>query len=295
MSHAPRHLPPPGTLVLDHVSHFVPELAAARRALAAIGFRPSARSLQRTPDGPAGTANVCAMLREGYLEFLAPVAATPNAERVRAAMARHRGVHLVAFGTPSVEEERLRLAHAGFEPRPVIRLARGTPTGTACILVVRVSEKRMPEGRIQYVEHATPQVLWRPELVDHPNSVTGLAAVFVVARDCAAAAARWARFAALLPRRLGRFVELATGRGQVLLSSRSRLRALLGAAPPAPAVAGYALSCARPERFARMLEQSGCAVRALGPSVYSAALPPALGGACLFGTKSALRSLWEEA
>ena len=76
----------PGTLVLDHVAHFVPDLDAAARALEAeglegarggveaLGFAVTPYSEQSTQDGPAGTANRCVMLGEGYLEFLSPIA-----------------------------------------------------------------------------------------------------------------------------------------------------------------------------------------------------------------------------
>ena len=105
MGAAAAQFPPPGGLILDHVSHFVPELGSAARALQALGFAVTPESAQRTQDGPAGTSNVGVMLEHGYLEFLvpdasAPGAVTPNAQRLRASMRRHAGVHLACFGTP---------------------------------------------------------------------------------------------------------------------------------------------------------------------------------------------------
>src|SRR3972149_6504971 len=99
MSVAAQQLPPAGSLILDHVSHFLPELGAAARALEALGFAVTPEPAQQTQDGPAGTSNVCVMLEHGYLEFLATTADTPNAQRVRASMQRHAGVHLACFGT----------------------------------------------------------------------------------------------------------------------------------------------------------------------------------------------------
>ena len=58
--------------MVDHVSHFVPDLGTAARALEALGFAVTPESAQQTQDGPAGTSNVCVMLAHGYLEFLAP-------------------------------------------------------------------------------------------------------------------------------------------------------------------------------------------------------------------------------
>ena len=100
---AERQRPRPGDLCLDHVSHFVPDLDAAAGVLAALGFAVTPISVQRTREGPAGSSNRCVMLREGYVEVLAPTHDTPTARRMRAAIERHVGVHLVCFGTPSAQ------------------------------------------------------------------------------------------------------------------------------------------------------------------------------------------------
>ena len=72
-------------------------------------------------------------------------------------------------------------------------------------------------------------------------------------RDPVRAAARWARFMGGLPRREGKLVALPTDRGKVLIGTRAQLRALLGAAPRSPGIAGYALACKDPKAFARTL------------------------------------------
>lgn len=283
-----RHVPPPGTLFVDHVSHFVPDLAAAAHALEALGFVVTPPSAQATQEGPAGTSNVCVMLEEGYLEFLAPTADTPAAARLRAAMQRYPGVHLACFGTPAAEEEHARLGRHGFEPLPLVNLERPTEFGTARFNVVRVPADRMPEGRIQLVEQLAPEVLWQRRYLMHANSVTGLACVFVVAEDPVAAAARWAHFAALLPRPAGAYVHLRTARGHVLAGRRENWTALLGDAPAAPGLAGYALECREPEALAERCALAGAAVRKSRAGLYAAQLPPALGGAWVFGTRQSL-------
>jgi len=126
MSVATAQLPPPGSLTVDHVSHFVPDLGAAARTLGALGFAVTPESAQQTQDGPAGTSNVCVMLEHGYLEFLAPTMDTPNAQRLRATMQRYPGVHLCCFGTPDAEGEHRRLRDHGFSPLPVVNLQRET-------------------------------------------------------------------------------------------------------------------------------------------------------------------------
>lgn len=229
------------------------------------------------------------MLEAGYLEFLSPTAATPNAARLRALMQRYAGVHLACFGTPAAEEEHARLAAHGFAPQPLIALERETETGRARFKVVRPAPQAMPEGRVQFVEHLTPEAIWHARWMGHENGAHALACVFVVAEEPVATAARWAEFAALLPRAARRFVHLPADRGHVLIGARADWQALLGdAVPPAPALAGYALECRDPDALARRAKEAGCPVRPLRHDLYSVTLPRALGGAWVIGTRESL-------
>jgi hypothetical protein len=289
MGVAAAQLPPPGSLILDHVSHFVPDLAAAGRALQALGFAVTPESAQQTQDGPAGTSNICVMLADGYLEILAPMAQTPNAQRLRASMQRYAGVHLCCFGTPDAEGEHRRLADHGFEPLPVVELSRLVEQNqTARFKVVRAAPEKMPEGRIQFVQHFTPEAIWRPQHLAHVNGVVKLACLFVVADNPVDAAARWSHFAALLPRPAGKFVHLQAARGHVLIGRREDWSGLLGDAPAGPAIAGYALECRDTAALLARCEMLGLAVRQLRAGLYSVALPAALGSHWIFGTRKGL-------
>jgi hypothetical protein len=273
---ADRQRPHPGKLFLDHVSHFVPDLERAGALLEQLGFAVTPLSAQVTQDGPAGTSNRCVMLAEGYLEFLTPTANTPNAARLRKSMRRYRGVHLVCFGTPTAEEEHARLAAHGFAPQPIVRLERKVEDGMKVrFTVVRAAPGKMPEGRVQYVQHLVPEAIWRPAHLRHRNGVLGLAAAYVVAANPVLTAARWARFMGALPRREGKFVSLETDRGKVLIGTRARMKALLGAAPRSPGIAGYALACRDPKAFARQCHKAGLKLN----RNLVVVLPPALGGA----------------
>ncbi|HEX9183437.1 MAG TPA: VOC family protein [Burkholderiales bacterium] len=276
MRAADRQRPPPGALYLDHVSHFVPDLHAAGALLESLGFAVTPVSAQVTQAGPAGTSNRCVMLDDGYLEFLTPTADTPNAQRMRKSMRRYRGVHLVCLGTPAAEEEHARLERHGFAPQPLVHLERRVERGMKVrFSVVRAAPGKMPEGRVQYVEHLVPQAIWRPQHLRHRNGVLALAAAYVVAADPVRAAARWARFMGAIPRREAGFVSLQTERGRVLIGTRARVTALLGAAPRSPGIAGYALACRNPRAFAARCRAAGLAVN----RHHGVVLPPALGGA----------------
>jgi hypothetical protein len=276
-----RQKPAPGDLVLDHVAHFVPDLGAAGALLEKLGFAPTPVSNHEVSGKPAGTANRCLMLERGYIEILAPTLDTPNAQRVRAHMARYSGLHLCCFGTPDAEAERARLEAHGFAPEAVIKLERKIEQEKRLQFnVVYVPPEKMPEGRVQYCEHLTPQFLWTDKALAHTNGVTGLAATYIVADDPVETAARWARFAGLLPRPEEDLVKLQTARGAIFIGSRKALSGFIENVPPAPAIAAIGLAFQDSKAFSIKCERAGLHVKKT-PRGYSVALPPALGGAWL--------------
>lgn len=272
MTAAERQRPPPGELCLDHLGHFVPDLDAAAAVWEKLGFKVTPTSVHQVSGKPAGTSNRCVMLEEGYLELLAPTMDTPNAQRVRDRMKLFVGVHLACLGTPDAAAEQRRLADHGFEPEPVVRLERKVDNGHARFNVVYVPPGRMPEGRVQYCEHLTPEQVWRDGFVNRFR----LSAVYVVADDPKEVAARWGRFGGLLPRPEDGLVRFDLARGRVVIGTRKNMERLLGNVPPAPALAGYALSCSDPDAFAARCSKAGLKVEGRRVS-----LPPALGGTWL--------------
>lgn len=271
--------PAPGDLVLDHVAHFVADLDAAGALLETLGFAPTPVSNHEVSGKPAGTANRCVMLEQGYIEILAPTLDTPNAQRVRAHMARYGGIHLCCFGTPGAEAERSRLEAHGFAPDPIVKLERKIENEQQLRFnVVYVPPGKMPEGRVQYCEHLTPQLLWNEKDLAHDNGVSGLAAAYVVADDPATTAARWARFGGLLPRPGDGGVSLETARGGIFIATREALSGFIENVPAAPAIAGIALEFRDPEGFSKRCERAGLKVKRTAQG-HSVALPPALGGA----------------
>jgi len=267
VSIAARQRPAPGDLCLDHLAHFVPDLDAAARLLERIGLSSTPVSHHSIGGKPAGTSNRCVMLERGYLEILCPTLDTPHAQRVRRLMKRYDGVHLACFGTPD----------AGFEPEPLVALERDIPSGERLkFRVVYVPPGRMPEGRVQYCEHLTPEHLWKDEYVNPLR----LEETYIVADDPAEAAARWARFSGLLPRREGKLIALETARGRVLLGTRKALSSFLLNVPAAPAIAGYKLRCRSAGRMAERCAKAGAKVKGKARA-YVVTLPPALGGTLL--------------
>lgn len=286
--------PASGQFVLDHVAHFVPDHAAAAAALHRLGFTVtpfSPQSHRPTPESPltpAGTGNVCVMLRRGYLEFLAPTADTPIAHQLRHAMARYIGVHLVALGTGDPEADRARLSAGGFEALPVLHLERpiGTPDGerTAAFAVARVPAGTMPEGRIQFVQQKTPELLWQRRWLDHANRAFALAGVYVCVADLAEASARYERYLGLTSSPWGSARRLATARGDVVLMGPETLKQRFGVdAPAMPWIAGCALECSSTQQARSRIEMNDLETHDLEDGRFFAIGPPEIGGFFTFG------------
>ncbi len=277
-------------LTIDHIAHYVPEIDAAGATLSSLGYTVTPFSAQSHrleaggPLVPAGTANRCIMLRNGYLEILTPTHATPNAQQLQTAIARYTGVHLIAFGTQAPEADYARLQAGGFAPLPPVALQRETTTesglATARFTVVRVAPTAMAEGRIQYCQHHTPGVVWQPRWLNHANHAVGLAGVLICVTDAAEAAHRYARFSGLPVVQAGNAWRLDSARGYLLFFTPDTLRQTLGIMPPKPHVlpwiAGYVIDSD---------DMAATAARVGGHALGArrcVTLPPALGGLMIF-------------
>jgi hypothetical protein len=283
-------LPAGEAVFLDHVGHFVPDIASADDALRRCGFLPTPFSAQRAPaakDGsmqPTGTGNICAMLEAGYLEVLAKTADTPIGRELDAALARWGGVHLAAFAVARAEAAHARLAAAGFPMRPIVRMRRpveaeGGGMTEARFTVARIEAGAMPEGRIQMLTHHTEAAIWQRRWMRHPNGVTGLAGLLVASDEVEEAGRRFARFFGRTPETTPSGLAFALDRGSVRISPPGIAGPLTGAAPGLPWLAAYGLTVADLDAAADWLRAGGCQPLRRGEAVL-APFPPALGRGC---------------
>lgn len=251
------NVPAPGKVVIDHLAHWVPDEPTASARLEALGFTlaPFSHQVTRaTPDAPpvsAGTANRCMMFREGYIEILTTTGDTPNAQTLKKGMARYVGVHLIAFGSPDGDATADQLRAAGFAPLPTVRLEREIglqdgSTGHVRFNVVRVAPETMPEGRIQFCQHRTPENMWQGRWLDHANGATGLSSILVASPDPAEAAVRIGRFVGRVASRRGDGAQVLTlDRGTLVIVDNATLPRLTGGpAPSLPYIAGYGVKVA---------------------------------------------------
>ena len=299
--HPAAQVPAADELTLDHVAHFVPHVDGASSALEKLGFTltPFSEHSHRTKPGeplmPAGAGNRCAILRHGYLEFLVPTGDTPAAAQLRTAIKRYTGPHLVAFGTSAPESDHARLAKGGFAPLEPVALQReiGTLSGTGTVrfTVVRVPPGTMPEGRIQFCRHHTPELLWQPRWMEHANGAVALNGVVLCVADPREAARRFGRFSGLLAQVSGNAWRIATARGYLMFTDRDTLHRELGIVPPSlPWIAGCVVESADIAATGDTIRGSGIPVRVLGNRRLFVNLPPALGGIMIFepGSSGAL-------
>jgi hypothetical protein len=284
--------PQAGSINLDHVAHFVPDTDAASAALEKLGFTLtpfSPQSHRLEPNGPlvpAGTGNRCVMLESGYVEFLTPTGATPVADQLRTAIERYVGIHLVAFGTAAPELDHGRLAEQGFQPLTPVALQRPIETengmDTARFTVLRVPPGTMAEGRIQYCQHHTPDLVWQERWLHHANGASGLAAVVLCVANADEAAQRYTRFTGLPFTASGDARHIETSRGRLTLVEPGVLERVFGVKAPAlPWIAGYALDTADLTATRDYLRRTG--IKALDvQNKLAVPLPPALGGVVMF-------------
>lgn len=218
-------VPPGGEVFLDHVGLFVPDFDASPKRLEELGFHLTpfvahmSSSEPKAPASSSGTGNQCAMFESGYLEMLGPTVDTPLSRELRAQLARYPGLHLIAFAADQPERNHARVAREGFEPLPLVRLARpvATETGqeTARFSVIRVPPHIMPEGRIQIVTHHTPDLVWQARYQRQPNATVGLSGALLCVDDARSAARRFGRFVDAGPEEGATGWVLRLGRGRI--------------------------------------------------------------------------------
>lgn len=217
---------------LDHVALFSPTLESIAFQYEQLGFCLTPLSQHSSPPAPGlepvkrGTANRCAMLRQGYLELLAVVDPDLDGLGVPEALARYQGVHILAFHTDSPEDTQDRLQAAGFTAT-IAHLERSvqTPEGTglARFVQVRTPNNAMPEGRVFMLQHPTRELVWQPQYLSHPNTAVALAEIMVAVADLPEASERYARYLDCPAQRSSGRASFALAQGTFTLIERTAL------------------------------------------------------------------------
>ena len=261
-------------LFLDHVGVAVRNLDAAKESFQRLGFQLTARSLHAgatSPGGavePWGTGNHCAMFADGYLEIIGITDANLHTTQIDGRLERYEGLHIIAFGTDDAAA-----AHAALEERvegvqAPAALERDVPfeggTKRGRFRNIYFDTEAFPEALYIVIEHVTPDVLWQPALLSHPNGIRALAGVTLCVADIEEVAGRMAAVTGVAG-------AAAESGGIVFPLARGTLRivgaATLGAlypgvtAPTLPYIAAHTYAVADIAATRAVLAENGVATR----------------------------------
>lgn len=250
---------------LDHAGLAGPDLVGLHARYKALGFtltplaRQSGRLVAGGPVVPWGTANRCAMLRDGYIELLGIVDAAAPANGLDGFLARYAGLHILALRIEDEEAALARLRRAGLDVPGMMHLVRPVDSAEPEGLQARFARLPLPdapEGRIQLIRHLTPEAIWQERFMGHANQAVALEGVILAAPDPADTAARFSRLAGrpVVPDPAGGFL-LRLDRGEVRVLEPGALAAVLPgvAAPALPFMAGMVVRTADGAETARRM------------------------------------------
>lgn len=212
-------------LSLDHVGIAVNDLDAAAERYQRLGFQLTPRgyhTLPARPDGErprVGSGNNCAMLDCGYIELIGIVDAS-YVGRLRDDLSRYEGLHIVAFGTED-SQATVRAVRGSGAPGAAVRLLERPIEHAGEIEIARFEiidfAEALPELYSFAIRHATPDALWKAELLRHPNGAKSLEEITVAVADVGEFAARLGRIVGSEARGANtKTVDLERGRVRVV-------------------------------------------------------------------------------
>lgn len=250
-------------LDLDHVAVINRDLAAAGQIYERLGFELTRVSSHQGPVPPHGrverwgTGNRCAMFRRGYLELLGVTDPERYKTHLEARLRRYEGLHLIAFGSGNCSRDLQQMGEHGVSVAEPITLTREVPWGTqtrpARFSIAYLDDEDYPEADFIVIEHHSPDVLWQPSLMAHPNGSVSLESVTVCPQDTDAFMQRMT--GVLGSATGGRFV--LTG-GTLEVVAASAITARFGEAacgPPHPSVVAVCIGVSDLELTAQWLQR----------------------------------------
>lgn len=185
---APAHANPLSGI--DHTLIGVRDLEAARETWRRLGFTV-------TPRGRHigwGTGNYCVMFRDDYVELLGIVDPAQFLNRLDVQLeTRGEGFLGLAFAAGSSAAVHAAFPHATQPPKDLGRLLE-LPEGnvTPRFSLVHFDPDATPGLATFSCTHLTPEMLRRPEWLDHANGSLGLESVTIAVADPAALASAYA-------------------------------------------------------------------------------------------------------
>lgn len=252
---------PGGLAGIDHIIVGVRDLEAARHNWTRLGFTvtPRGRHIGQ------GTANYCIMFPSDYLELLGFVERDEHAHRLEAFLTQREGAMSLAFvPARDAASTAAALAGQGLHPSAPRALGRALelPEGS---VTPRFSLLNLPPDETPALDcficgQLTPELVRRPEWLVHPNGVSGIKAVHLVADDPGALVPAYRRlFGEDRVATTLRGVEVDTGRNRLVFSRPQ----LSGADVPPPAITALELRIENRAATTAYLKNAGVAFMTL--------------------------------
>ncbi|HVG49690.1 MAG TPA: VOC family protein, partial [Rubellimicrobium sp.] len=170
---------------VDHLMSVVPSLSRAADAAERLGFTVTERGVH----AGRGTSNHLIVLPGCYWELLTVEEETAHNAHIRETQTRP-GLLGFALQASTVEAGRRSAGLRGLQVDAPIEVGRPMP-GDGRSAQFRIGRTRTGvrfDGFFFYCQHLTPELVWRPEVMDHPNGATSLIAIDVVTGDVRGAA-----------------------------------------------------------------------------------------------------------
>jgi catechol 2,3-dioxygenase-like lactoylglutathione lyase family enzyme len=169
---------------LDHALIAVTDLEAARAGWQRLGFSP-------TPPGRhqgRSTGNYCLMLARDYLELVGIIDPAGPPSRLSGLLQRRgEGVIGAALAPSSAEAAFALASEAGLAPQPPVAFSRllQTPQGALepRFTLVELPADIVPDFRLFFCHHVTPELLRRPAWLDHANTAQRIAELAIATAD----------------------------------------------------------------------------------------------------------------
>lgn len=262
---------------INHIGMAVRDLSRASHCFEAMGFQLTPWSAHAgawkpgEPVKPLGAGNRCVMFARNYLEILASEHADQPSPRIAGYLQHHQGAHIICFNSEAVEAVDARLVAAGVATSGAIPLQRDidTPEGvrTARFQRVQFAPGDSPEGYIQAARHLTPQYIYQPQYIRHPNGCTELRDTLLVTDDLAHFVAKYQRYTGQPAQQQdGAMVFHLPGFSRLSLIPLSKVSNWLPGSllPPLPGVAAVSFHCPDLQAQRQRLLHAGFTVLPVG-------------------------------
>ncbi len=176
--------------VIDHVGLVGRDVHAMRVAFERLGFITTVPKLLMRWDSKTGERESLkqecahAILEQSYIELSAVLSDEPT-HYLAPFIRRYQGLHILALRSDDIDSDFARCTRASLEPTPVVIATRdveyGARNGAAQFRWFTLPPERTPGGLLCYVHNHTPEIVFQPEVMAHPNSAIGVHGATVVA------------------------------------------------------------------------------------------------------------------